>query len=80
MVFFHSEKVRNPTFIKNEINIDPLYKFQKKEFKILTIKDLKKIIYNNSSISKKINMLTKKNLQFNLKQDISIFKKILNDK
>ena len=66
--------------IKNEISIDPLYKFQKKEFKILTVKDLKKIIYNNSSISKKINMLTKKNLQFNLKQDTSIFKKILNDK
>ncbi len=65
--------------IKNEISIDPLYKFQKKEFEILVVSDLKEIIYNTPKISNKIKMLSKKNMQFNEKPNISIINKILND-
>ena len=54
--------------------------FQKNEFEILIVSDLKKIIYNISKNSKKINILLKKNMQLNHKPNISIFKKILNDK
>ena len=66
--------------IKDEISINPLYMFQKNEFEILIVSDLKKIIYNISKNSKKINILLKKNMQLNHKPNISIFKKILNDK
>lgn len=66
--------------IKDEISLDPLYMFQKNNFQILNVSDLKKIIYNFSKDSKKINMFLKKITQFNLKPKISIFKKILNDK
>ena len=54
--------------------------FQKNEFEILIVSDLKKIIYNIEKNSKKINILLKKNMLLNHKPNISIFKKILNDK
>lgn len=66
--------------IKNEISIDPLYRFQKKEFQILMISDLKKIIYNIPNIKNKIKELSRKNIQFDEKPKISIIKKILNDR
>ena len=66
--------------IKDEMSIDPLYMFQKNEFEILIVSDLKKIIYNIEKNSKKINILLKKNMLLNHKPNISIFKKILNDK
>ena len=62
------------------MSIDPLYMFQKNEFEILIVSDLKKIIYNIEKNSKKINILLKKNMLLNHKPNISIFKKILNDK
>lgn len=66
--------------IKNEISIDPLYIFQKKEFQVLMIRDLKKIIYNFSKMKKKIKELSRKNMQFVQKPKISIIKKILDDR
>ena len=66
--------------IKNEISIDPLYRFQKKEFQILMIRDLKKIIYNIHTMKKKIQELSRQNIQFDEKPKISLIKKILNDR
>ena len=66
--------------IKNEISIDPLYQFQKKEFQILMIRDLKKIIYNISNMKKKIRDLSRQSMQFNEKPKISVIKKILDDR
>ena len=66
--------------MKDEISIDPLYKFQKKEFNIFMVSDLKKIIYNIKNIKKNIKELSKKNMKFHEKSNISIIKKILDDR
>ena len=66
--------------IKNEISIDPLYYFKNRECKILDVSDLKKFIYNTPNLEKKIKRLLKINMQFSEKPNLSIIKKILNDK
>lgn len=65
---------------KNEISIDPLYYFKRRECKILSVNDLKKFIYKTPNLESKIKKLLKINMQFSEKPNLSIIKKILNDK
>ena len=44
------------------------------------VSDLKKIIYNIKNIKKNIKELSKKNMKFHEKSNISIIKKILDDR